>query len=118
MEIQDIDEAGDCWSDPILTVAVAVNGSKNSKNAVKWALENFTPEGRVSFRILHVRPKITRVPSPSKSLIFTILHLFFYSFPFSVDYCKMIYIVLSIFNTSRILHLLYMFQLVIFQFRR
>lgn len=83
MEIQDIDEERDCSSDPILTVAVAVNGSKNSKYAVKWALEKFIPEGRVSLLILHVRPKITRVPSPSKgysSQFCICLFIYFFSF--------------------------------------
>ncbi|KAJ8772328.1 hypothetical protein K2173_027505 [Erythroxylum novogranatense] len=47
-----------------LTVAVAINGKKKSKYAVKWALEKFIPEGKVVFKLLHVRPKITKVPTP------------------------------------------------------
>jgi hypothetical protein len=48
------------------TVAVAVSGSRSSRHALKWALEKFVPEGRVLFRILHVRPPITMVPTPSE----------------------------------------------------
>jgi hypothetical protein len=45
------------------TVAMAFSGSRY---ALKWALENFLPEGRVLFRILHVRPAITMVPTQSE----------------------------------------------------
>lgn len=47
-----------------LTVAVAVNGSKNSKYALKWALEKFIPQGIIFFRLVYVRPKITLIPTP------------------------------------------------------
>ncbi|KAG9452209.1 hypothetical protein H6P81_005113 [Aristolochia fimbriata] len=53
----------------ILSVAVAVNGSRNSKFALKWALDKFVPEGRILFKILHVRPKITSVPTPMGNFI-------------------------------------------------
>ncbi|XP_031501541.1 U-box domain-containing protein 35-like [Nymphaea colorata] len=46
------------------TVTVAISGSKNSKHALTWALEKFIPEGRISFRLLHVHPKITMIPTP------------------------------------------------------
>ncbi|XP_068634331.1 U-box domain-containing protein 35-like isoform X2 [Aristolochia californica] len=64
MEIQSVvpEDVSPCSS--ILTVVVAVNGSRNSKLAVKWALERFIPEGIVLFKILHIRPKITSVPTP------------------------------------------------------
>lgn len=68
MEIQEADDESSSESIPpiIVTVAIAVNGSKSSRCAVKWALEKFVPEGRILFRLLHVRPKITMVPTPSK----------------------------------------------------
>uniref|UniRef100_A0A0D9WLL9 RING-type E3 ubiquitin transferase n=1 Tax=Leersia perrieri TaxID=77586 RepID=A0A0D9WLL9_9ORYZ len=53
----------------VSTVAIAVNGSKTSKHAVKWALDKFVPEGRVLFRILHVRPTIKMVPTPMGNFI-------------------------------------------------
>ncbi|KAF3796283.1 U-box domain-containing protein 35 [Nymphaea thermarum] len=40
------------------------HGSKNSKYALTWALEKFIREGRISFRLLHVHPKITMIPTP------------------------------------------------------
>uniref|UniRef100_A0A5B6YIJ3 RING-type E3 ubiquitin transferase n=1 Tax=Davidia involucrata TaxID=16924 RepID=A0A5B6YIJ3_DAVIN len=49
---------------PSLTVAIAINGNKKSKYIVKWALEKFIPEGKIMFKLLHVRPKITAVPTP------------------------------------------------------
>ncbi|GJN00984.1 hypothetical protein PR202_ga18213 [Eleusine coracana subsp. coracana] len=52
------------------TVAVAVNGSRSSRYALKWALDKFVPEGRILFRILHVRPTITMVPTPSERFTF------------------------------------------------
>ncbi|XP_062227989.1 U-box domain-containing protein 35-like isoform X5 [Phragmites australis] len=50
----------------VSTVAVAVKGSRSrsSRHALKWALDKFMSEGRVLFRILHVRPAITMVPTP------------------------------------------------------
>ncbi|KAK3026438.1 hypothetical protein RJ639_041450 [Escallonia herrerae] len=44
-------------------VAIALNGDRKSKNVVKWALEKFVPEGVSVFKLLHVRPTITRVPT-------------------------------------------------------
>eukprot|EP00262_Sarcandra_glabra_P014275 TRINITY_DN413_c0_g1_i1.p1 TRINITY_DN413_c0_g1~~TRINITY_DN413_c0_g1_i1.p1 ORF type:complete len:830 (-),score=143.23 TRINITY_DN413_c0_g1_i1:275-2764(-) len=51
-------------SPSFLTVGVAVNRSKTSKYAVTWALDKFIPEGRISFKLFHVRPTITTVPTP------------------------------------------------------
>ncbi|XP_051142983.1 U-box domain-containing protein 35-like isoform X2 [Andrographis paniculata] len=45
-------------------VALAISGSSKSKYVVKWALEKFVPEGQVYFKILHVRPVISRIPTP------------------------------------------------------
>lgn len=55
-----------------LTVAVAINGNRKSTKIVKWALENFLPEGKTFFKLLHVRHKITAVPTPSKLFPFHI----------------------------------------------
>ncbi|KAH0451400.1 hypothetical protein IEQ34_018699 [Dendrobium chrysotoxum] len=63
MEIQEIEEIGERLAASYQTVAVAVNGSKRSKRVVQWALNKFVPEGMVHFRLLYVRPKITRVPT-------------------------------------------------------
>lgn len=64
MEIEESEEMDNHQlSSSTVTVAVAVNGSKNSMQALKWALK-FTNEGKASFRILYVRPKITMVPTP------------------------------------------------------
>ncbi|XP_042487823.1 U-box domain-containing protein 35-like [Macadamia integrifolia] len=54
---------------PPITVAVAISGSKQSKWVLKWALEKFIPEGRILFKLLHVRPKVTVIPSPLGSLL-------------------------------------------------
>ncbi|KAG8093969.1 hypothetical protein GUJ93_ZPchr0012g20485 [Zizania palustris] len=53
----------------VSTVAIAVSGSKNSRHALKWALDKFVPEGRVLFRILYVRPTIKMVPTPMGNFI-------------------------------------------------
>ncbi|KAF5800345.1 putative protein kinase RLK-Pelle-RLCK-IXb family [Helianthus annuus] len=49
-----------------LVVALAVNGSKKNKYVVKWALDKFVPEGMLLFRLFFIRPKITRIPTPSE----------------------------------------------------
>lgn len=54
-------------------VAIAITGNKNSRYVVKWALEKFIPEGETRFMLLHVRPEITAVPTPSMFL--TLVHL-------------------------------------------
>lgn len=51
------------------TIAVAINGKKKSKYVVKWALDKFVPEGKVCFKLLHVRPRIVGVPTPMGSFI-------------------------------------------------
>ncbi|KAF7045512.1 hypothetical protein CFC21_054613 [Triticum aestivum] len=53
----------------VSTVAIAVSGSRSSRHALKWALDKFVPGGRVLFRILHVRPPITMVPTPMGNYI-------------------------------------------------
>lgn len=50
-------------------IAVAINGKKKSKYVVMWALDKFVPEGKVCFKLLHVRPRITGVPTPMGSFL-------------------------------------------------
>ncbi|XVF11237.1 hypothetical protein REPUB_Repub08aG0009100 [Reevesia pubescens] len=49
---------------PTLTIGIAINGNRKSKYVVKWGLEKFSPEENVVFKLLHVRSKITSVPTP------------------------------------------------------
>lgn len=51
---------------PPPVVAVAINGNSNSKYVLKWALDKFVLEGNLLFKLLHVRPRITTIPTPSK----------------------------------------------------
>lgn len=51
---------------PSHTIVVALSGSRKNKNVVTWALEKFSPEGNVCFKLLHIHPRITSVPTPSK----------------------------------------------------
>ncbi|KAJ3681891.1 hypothetical protein LUZ60_014464 [Juncus effusus] len=70
MEIQEISESAQVLLAPtIVPIAIAVNGSKNSKYAVKWALDKFIPEGRILFRLLYVRSKIKVIPTPMGNYI-------------------------------------------------
>ncbi|XP_056850117.1 putative U-box domain-containing protein 53 isoform X1 [Raphanus sativus] len=48
-----------------LNIAIAISGSTKSKNVVKYALENFSSDKNVVFKLIHVHPKITSVPTPS-----------------------------------------------------
>ncbi|CAN6860666.1 unnamed protein product [Brassica oleracea] len=48
-----------------LNVAIAISGSTKSKNVVKWALEKFSSDKNLVFKLIHVHPKITFVPTPS-----------------------------------------------------
>ncbi|XP_065871716.1 U-box domain-containing protein 35-like [Euphorbia lathyris] len=49
---------------PPLTIGIAIDGKRNSKYLVNWALDKFIPEENVAFKLLHVRPMITAVPTP------------------------------------------------------
>ncbi|KAL6861543.1 hypothetical protein ACP4OV_017243 [Aristida adscensionis] len=70
MEIEEAGgEAAEMEAPAVSTVAVAVSGSRSSRHALKWALDKFVPEGRALFRILHVRPAITMVPTPMGNFI-------------------------------------------------
>jgi hypothetical protein len=53
-------------SDPHITIGLAVSSSKSSKYAVRWALKNFGTRERTRFMLIHVRQKVTLVPTPSK----------------------------------------------------
>uniref|UniRef100_A0A803KT77 RING-type E3 ubiquitin transferase n=1 Tax=Chenopodium quinoa TaxID=63459 RepID=A0A803KT77_CHEQI len=50
-------------------IAIALNGGAKSKYIVRWAMEKFIPEGNVAFKLFHVFPKITGVPTPMGNLI-------------------------------------------------
>lgn len=54
---------------PTLTIGIAINGNRESKYVVKWALEKFVPEGNVMFKLLHVRAKIKLIPTPMGNLL-------------------------------------------------
>lgn len=50
-------------------IAIAISGSKRSNFVIKWALENLIPEGepgQICFKLIHIFPEITTVPTPSK----------------------------------------------------
>ncbi|KAF8054636.1 hypothetical protein N665_1322s0020 [Sinapis alba] len=51
------------------TIYVALSGSRKSKYVVTWALEKFAPEGNVGFKLLHIHPRITSVPTPMGNTI-------------------------------------------------
>lgn len=48
------------------SVVIAISGSRRSKYVVNWALDKFIPQGQIFFKLLHVRPNIVAVPTPSK----------------------------------------------------
>ncbi|GKV17532.1 hypothetical protein SLEP1_g28025 [Rubroshorea leprosula] len=52
-----------------LTVVAAVNGNRKSKYVVRWALNKFIPEGNLILKLLHVRARITGVPTPMGNYI-------------------------------------------------
>ncbi|CAD5171736.1 U-box domain-containing protein 35 isoform X1 [Musa acuminata AAA Group] len=52
----------------VTTVALAINGTSNSRHIVQWALNKFISGGGVMFKLLHVRSRIKMVPSPIGNL--------------------------------------------------
>ncbi|XP_023520539.1 U-box domain-containing protein 35-like isoform X1 [Cucurbita pepo subsp. pepo] len=50
---------------PSPVVAVAISGKKNSRYIIRWSLEKFLPEGIINFKLIHVTPRITSVPTPN-----------------------------------------------------
>ncbi|XP_068329315.1 U-box domain-containing protein 35-like [Pyrus communis] len=69
MDGSEITGEGVNFSPPPSVVGIAISGDKNSKYIVRWALDKFVPEGNVSFKLIHVRPRITGVPTPMGSRI-------------------------------------------------
>ncbi|KAL9249750.1 U-box domain-containing protein [Drosera capensis] len=51
------------------TILIALDGNIRYKHIVEWALKKFGPEGNVAFKLLHVYPKIRRVPTEMGNLI-------------------------------------------------
>ncbi|EOA12722.1 hypothetical protein CARUB_v10028126mg [Capsella rubella] len=52
-----------------LTIAIAISGSSKSKNVVKWALNKFGSDKNVVFKLIHVHPKLTSLPTPSGNTV-------------------------------------------------
>ncbi|CAE6234207.1 unnamed protein product [Arabidopsis arenosa] len=52
-----------------LTIAIAISGSSKSKNVVRWALKKFGSEENVIFKLIHIHPKLTSVPTPSGNTV-------------------------------------------------
>ncbi|KAL5569851.1 hypothetical protein UlMin_026426, partial [Ulmus minor] len=50
-------------------VGIAINGNKNDKYIVRWALDKFVPEGDVVVKLIHVRPRIVAVPTAMGNLL-------------------------------------------------
>ncbi|KAJ8425470.1 hypothetical protein Cgig2_001059 [Carnegiea gigantea] len=50
-------------------VAIALNGGSKGKFIVRWAIEKFVPDENVVFKLLHVYPKISGVPTPMGNLL-------------------------------------------------
>ncbi|KAJ4965373.1 hypothetical protein NE237_017222 [Protea cynaroides] len=48
-------------STPMLSISVAITGSRNSGSVIKWALDSFTSGGKILIKLLHVRPPITEI---------------------------------------------------------
>ncbi|KAK9130790.1 hypothetical protein Sjap_011277 [Stephania japonica] len=68
MKILEVDKRSLMLSSSLI-VAVAVNGGRKSNCALKWGLERFSDEGNVMFKLLHVRARITTVPTPMGNYI-------------------------------------------------
>ncbi|CAM9002571.1 unnamed protein product [Rhodiola kirilowii] len=52
-------------SPPAMVVAAALVGDRCGKHVIKWMLDNFESETNIIFKLLHVRPKIKLVPTPT-----------------------------------------------------
>ncbi|KAK9092609.1 hypothetical protein Syun_027520 [Stephania yunnanensis] len=68
MEVLEVDKRSLMLSSSS-TVVVAVNGSRKNKYTLKGALERFSSEGKVLFKLLHVCVRITTVPTPMGNYI-------------------------------------------------
>ncbi|PON92411.1 Mitogen-activated protein kinase kinase kinase [Trema orientale] len=73
MDRREIVEEDDNFSLPTpsgrLTVGIAINGHRRSKNIVLWALDKFVPEGNISVKLIHVHPRIVAVPTAMGNLL-------------------------------------------------
>lgn len=72
MERKEICEAEDKLAlppPPSLSVVVAINGERKSEYIVRWALDNFIPEGIIIFKLLHICPRVSAVPTPMGNFI-------------------------------------------------
>ncbi|MCL7048422.1 hypothetical protein MKW94_028750 [Papaver nudicaule] len=72
MEGMEIHETG--HGHPIITpssntVVIAVNTSRRGVYPIGWALKKFLTEGRNEFKMLHVRPCVTSIPTPMGNYI-------------------------------------------------
>ncbi|KAK1366696.1 U-box domain-containing protein 35-like [Heracleum sosnowskyi] len=65
IKMEDSETVEGLLSLPPPIVAIAINGDSNSKYVVKWALDKFVLEGNMMFKLLHVRPMVTTVPTPT-----------------------------------------------------
>ncbi|KAG7612599.1 UspA [Arabidopsis suecica] len=52
-----------------MTVALAISGSIKSKNVIKWALNKFGADKNVTFKLIHIHPKITTLPTASGNIV-------------------------------------------------
>ncbi|THU56568.1 hypothetical protein C4D60_Mb11t18600 [Musa balbisiana] len=66
--IGEMEEGNRLVHDSLSTVALAIDGTKRSKYVIQWALNKFRDEGRVMFKLLHVRPRIKMIPTPMGNL--------------------------------------------------
>ncbi|CAD5196894.1 unnamed protein product [Musa acuminata subsp. malaccensis] len=66
--IGEMEEGNRLVHDSLSTVALAIDGTKKSKYVIQWALNKFRDEGRVMFKLLHVRPRIKMIPTPMGNL--------------------------------------------------
>ncbi|KAJ4950378.1 hypothetical protein NE237_027210 [Protea cynaroides] len=53
----------------VLKVAVAITGTRNSILVIKWALESFCSDGKVIFKLLHVRPPFKKSTDQSEKIM-------------------------------------------------
>uniref|UniRef100_A0A0A9FDI7 UspA domain-containing protein n=1 Tax=Arundo donax TaxID=35708 RepID=A0A0A9FDI7_ARUDO len=64
MDTQEEAEVTESSSNVASIIGLAVSSSKSSKYAVKWALKNFCDRERTRLMLIHVRQKVTLVPTP------------------------------------------------------
>ncbi|KAL8160301.1 hypothetical protein V2J09_001838 [Rumex salicifolius] len=50
-------------------VAIALNGGSKSKSVIKWALDKYMSDGNITFKLFHIYPLITAIPTPLGHLI-------------------------------------------------